>query len=96
MLVLTRKIGQQIVLPGCGITIDIVGVTKSQVRLGIEAPSDVAVYRSEILDRIHRPAKASRQGRPRLKISSIARSSGGPAAVCRSAFMLATANLVNV
>jgi carbon storage regulator CsrA len=35
------------------VTIDVVGVTKSQVRLGIEAPSDVPVYRREILDRIH-------------------------------------------
>jgi carbon storage regulator len=60
MLVLTRRIGQQIVLPGCGVTIDIVGVTKSQVRIGIEAPSDVPVYRREILDRIH----GQREGQP--------------------------------
>ena len=52
MLVLARRIGQQIVLPGYSVTIDIVSVTKSQVRLGIEAPSDVPVYRREILDRI--------------------------------------------
>ena len=53
MLVLTRKIGQQIVLPGFGVTIDVVGLTKGQVRIGIEAPADVEVYRREILDRIH-------------------------------------------
>ncbi len=52
MLVVTRKIGQQIVLPGCNVTIDVVGATKSHVRLGIEAPSEVAVYRRELLDRI--------------------------------------------
>ncbi|MGA2253810.1 MAG: carbon storage regulator [Thermoguttaceae bacterium] len=61
MLVLTRKIGQQIVLPGYGVTIDVVGVTKSQVRLGIEAPSGVPVYRREILDRI-RCQRESRHG----------------------------------
>ena len=54
MLVLTRRIGQQIVLPACGVTIDVVGLTKGHVRLGIEAPSDVEVYRTEILDRTPR------------------------------------------
>ena len=54
MLVITRKIGQQIVLPGCGVTIDVVRVTKGQVRLGIDAPSDVPIHRSEVLDRIRR------------------------------------------
>lgn len=65
MLVLARKIGQQIVLPGCGVTIDVVGVTKSQVRLGIEAPSGVPVYRRELLDRIQRQSQAA--GKAELK-----------------------------
>ena len=60
MLVLTRRVGQQIVLPGCGVTIDVVGVTKSHVRIGVEAPSDVQVFRSEILNRNHR----QRESRP--------------------------------
>ena len=66
MLVLTRKIGQQIVLPGCSVTIDVVCVTKSQVRLGIEAPFDVPVYRREILDRIHRQREHQSQGKAEL------------------------------
>jgi carbon storage regulator len=66
MLVLTRKIGQQIVLPGCSVTIDVVSVTKSQVRLGIEAPSDVPVYRREILDRIHHQREHQSEGKAEL------------------------------
>ena len=67
MLVLTRKIGQQIVLPGYGVTIDVVGLTKGQVRIGIEAPADVEVYRSEILDRIDRQRQSQQGGKDELK-----------------------------
>ena len=35
MLVLTRKIGQQVILPEQGITIDVMEVGKTRVRLGI-------------------------------------------------------------
>ena len=67
MLVLTRKIGQQIVLPGYGVTIDVVGLTKGHVRIGIEAPADVEVYRSEILDRIHCHRESQPKGKADLK-----------------------------
>ena len=52
MLVLTRKIGQQVVLPEHGITIDVVDVGKARVRLGISAPVDVPVHRREVWDRV--------------------------------------------
>ncbi len=55
MLVLTRKIGQQIVLPECGVTIDVIDAGKNQVRLGIAAPADVAVHRREVWERIRPP-----------------------------------------
>ncbi len=51
MLVLTRKIGQQVVLPVQGITIDVVDVGKTRVRLGISAPADMPVHRREVWDR---------------------------------------------
>ena len=57
MLVLTRKSGQQVVLPEQGITIDVVDVGKSHVRLGITAPSDIPIHRREVWDR----ARGSRQ-----------------------------------
>ncbi|MCG7407986.1 carbon storage regulator CsrA [Paenibacillus sp. ACRRX] len=47
MLVLTRSKGQKIMI-GNDIVLTVVEVNGDQVRLGIEAPSSVAVYREEI------------------------------------------------
>lgn len=52
MLVLSRKIGEQIVLPGCGVTIAVVRVDEKRVRLGIEAPPETLVHRREVWDRV--------------------------------------------
>ncbi len=48
MLVLSRKVGEEIVLPGCGVTIGVVGVRGSKVRLGVTAPPEVHVRRQEL------------------------------------------------
>jgi carbon storage regulator len=48
MLVLSRKCGESVVVNG-DIKLTIVKVSGSRVRLGIEAPSDVTVTRSELL-----------------------------------------------
>ena len=53
MLVFSRKIGQQVVLPEQGITIDVVDVGKTRVRLGISAPANIPVHRREVWDRAH-------------------------------------------
>ncbi len=53
MLVLSRKIGQQVVLPDHGVTIDVMEVGKARVRLGISAPANVPVHRREVWDRVH-------------------------------------------
>ena len=47
MLVLSRKPGEQIVIEG-GITVTVVEVNGNRVRLGITAPPDVCVLRSEL------------------------------------------------
>ena len=52
MLVLTRKGGEQIVVPNCDLTVTVLGIEGNKVRLGFTAPSDVAVYREEIWRRI--------------------------------------------
>jgi len=52
MLVLTRKVGERIVVPDCDLTITVVAVRGDQVRLGISAPAQVAVHREEIWQRI--------------------------------------------
>jgi carbon storage regulator len=51
MLVLTRKSNQSIMI-GSEIRITVVGLDGDQVKLGIEAPRDVAVHRSEIYDQL--------------------------------------------
>ena len=50
MLVLSRKIGERIVI-GDGIEISIVEVRGGKVRIGVEAPKDVRVHRSEVVER---------------------------------------------
>jgi carbon storage regulator len=47
VLVLTRKVGERIVI-GRGITVEVVSVQGSKVRLGIVAPPDVPVDREEV------------------------------------------------
>ncbi len=54
MLVLTRKLGEDIVIDGLNITIKVVQVRGKQVRLGIECPKEVKVYRGEVLAAINK------------------------------------------
>jgi carbon storage regulator len=50
MLVLSRKQGQSLVLDGTTV-IRVLEIRGNQVRLGVEAPDDVAVLRSELVGR---------------------------------------------
>ena len=50
MLVLTRRIGETVMI-GTEISVTVIGVKGSQVKLGINAPHDVAVLRKEIFER---------------------------------------------
>jgi carbon storage regulator len=49
MLVLTRRLNESVVIPELGVTIRLVAVKGNAVRIGIEAPHDVAVFREELL-----------------------------------------------
>lgn len=51
MLVLTRKIGEGIII-GDDITLKIVEIKGGTIRLGIDAPLDKKIYRQEVYDRI--------------------------------------------
>jgi carbon storage regulator len=53
MLVLTRKAGEKIHI-GSGITITVVEVRGAKIRLGIDAPEDVPIFRAELNDLLAR------------------------------------------
>jgi carbon storage regulator len=50
MLVLTRKIGHQIVIDG-NIIVTIVAIEGNRIRLGVQAPKDITVDRAEVHQR---------------------------------------------
>jgi carbon storage regulator len=58
MLVLSRKRGERIVIPGCAVTITIAAIKGNQVRLGIAAPAEVAILREELARRKRRSEAA--------------------------------------
>ncbi len=58
MLVLSRKQGERIVVPECGLTITVLEVVGSRVRVGIAAPSNVTILRAEIVEREHKESLA--------------------------------------
>ena len=51
MLILTRKLGERITI-GDDISVTLLEIKGSQVRLGIEAPKGIGIYRQEIYERI--------------------------------------------
>jgi carbon storage regulator len=51
MLILTRKVGETLMV-GEDVTVTVMAVNGNQVRIGINAPKDVAVHREEVYDRI--------------------------------------------
>jgi carbon storage regulator len=63
MLILTRRVGEAVMI-GNDVTVTILGVKGNQVRVGVNAPRDVAVHREEIFERIKREEHDSGSGRP--------------------------------
>jgi carbon storage regulator len=51
MLILTRRLGESVKI-GDDVTVTVLGIKGSQVRLGFAAPKDVALYREEIYQRM--------------------------------------------
>ena len=61
MLLLTRRVGETVMI-GNDVTVTILGVKGNQVRVGINAPKNVAVHREEIYERIKREQQGDSQG----------------------------------
>lgn len=57
MLILTRRVGETLMV-GDDVTVTVLGVKGNQVRIGVNAPKDVAVHREEIYERIRKENEA--------------------------------------
>lgn len=61
MLILTRRVGETVMI-GENVTVTVLGVKGNQVRVGVNAPRDVAVHREEIFERIKREGQDGATG----------------------------------
>jgi carbon storage regulator len=61
MLILTRRVGETLMI-GDEVTVTVLGVKGNQVRIGVNAPRDVAVHREEIYERIKREQEQNSNG----------------------------------
>jgi carbon storage regulator len=64
MLILTRRIGETLMI-GRDVTVTVLAVKGNQVRIGVNAPKEVAVHREEVYERIkHEPPQDSKPSAP--------------------------------
>jgi len=61
MLILTRRVGETLMV-GDNVTVTVLGVKGNQVRIGVNAPKDIAVHREEIYERIKRERTPDDEG----------------------------------
>lgn len=52
MLVLTRRLGEEIVIPALDVSIRLLEIRGDKARIGFDGPADVQIHRREVWDRI--------------------------------------------
>ncbi len=82
MLILTRRAGEALRI-GDEIEVTVMAVNGSQVRIGINAPRDIAVDREEIAERKRRDREAAGAAEPSGNVPSKAGPSVTPTAARR-------------
>lgn len=60
MLILTRKKNESIIIEG-GIEVQVMEVSDGKVKIGIKAPANVSIHRSEVYEQILKENQASRE-----------------------------------
>ncbi len=58
MLILTRKLGESIII-GEKVQLSVVEINKNNIKIGINAPKDITIYREELFEKIKKENKSS-------------------------------------
>ncbi|HJL60564.1 MAG TPA: carbon storage regulator CsrA [Pseudomonadales bacterium] len=61
MLILTRRVGETLMI-GDEVTVTILGISGNQIRIGVNAPKEIAVHREEIYRRIQAKGDDQKNG----------------------------------
>ena len=61
MLVLSRRPNEKVLFPSINASVQVVAIKPGVVRLGIEAPAEVVVFREEVMDPSRLPRPISRR-----------------------------------